>query len=77
MSSHLSQIVSEVSINDTPAFPYRGLLIDTARNFIAVPNLKRMIDAMSYNKMNMLHWHLSDSNSFPVYSESVPQVKKL
>lgn len=29
---------------------------------------------MAYNKLNMFHWHLSDSNSFPFESKRVPQV---
>jgi hexosaminidase len=57
-------------------FPYRGLLLDTARNFIPIPDLKRMIDGMALNKLNIFHWHLTDSNSFPFYSKRVPQVRK-
>jgi len=53
---------------------YRGLLIDTGRNFIPIPALKKMVDAMAYNKLNMFHWHLSDSNSIPFLSKRVPQV---
>ena len=49
-------------------------MIDTARNYIPIDNIYRMVDAMSYNKMNILHWHLTDSNSFPFESKSVPQV---
>jgi hexosaminidase len=53
---------------------YRGLLIDTGRNFIPLKNLRKMVDAMAFNKLNMFHWHLSDSNSFPFASKRVPQV---
>jgi len=68
------KIVAEAKIEDRPAFPYRGLMIDTSRNFIPIRSLKRMIDAMSFNKLNVLHWHLTDSNSFPFQSKRVPQV---
>lgn len=43
-------------IIDKPRFAYRGLLVDTARHFIPVPILKKQIDSMAYNKLNVLHW---------------------
>ncbi|CAG7836289.1 unnamed protein product [Allacma fusca] len=70
------RIVSEAIIQDQPKFKYRGLMIDTSRNFIPIHYLKRMVDAMSYNKLNMLHWHITDTNSFPFYSKRVPQMTK-
>lgn len=51
-----------------------GILIDTARNFLPVPDLKRLIDGMAHNKLNVLHIHFTDSNSFPFYSQRVPKV---
>ena len=65
-------IVQNATINDRPAFPYRGLLIDTSRSFIEIPMLKRIIDGLSYNKMNVLHWHLTDAESFPFVSRREP-----
>ncbi|KAI9002102.1 glycoside hydrolase superfamily [Hyaloraphidium curvatum] len=51
---------------DRPAFSYRGVMIDTARHFMPVPVLKRMIDGMEVVKLNRLHLHLYDSQSFPL-----------
>ncbi|CAL8069559.1 unnamed protein product [Orchesella dallaii] len=66
------QIVDQAIIRDKPVFKYRGIILDTSRNFISVPTLKRLIDGMSFNKLNMFHWHITDSHSFPFYSKSVP-----
>ena len=69
-------MVSQAVIHDRPEFKYRGLMIDTSRNFIPVKHLRRMVDAMSMNKLNILHWHITDTNSFPFFSKSVPQVNR-
>ena len=68
------QMHSSADITDGPAYAYRGVSVDTARNFIPVPTLKRMIDGFSYNKLNVFHWHISDSQSFPLCLPSVPQL---
>ncbi|OBZ71292.1 Beta-hexosaminidase 2 [Grifola frondosa] len=55
-----------ISIADSPAYPYRGFMLDTARNFFPVADIKRTLDAMSWVKMSELHWHVVDSQSFPL-----------
>ncbi len=57
-------IKNSVTIKDSPRFPYRGILLDTARHFIPVPVLKKQIDAMSYNKFNVLHWFVFFGNQW-------------
>ena len=59
-------IHSGLLIKDSPSFNHRGILVDTARNFIPVKELMRVIDALMYSKMNILHLHISDSQSFPL-----------
>ncbi len=70
----LLQIVNQAIITDKPVFTYRGIMMDTARNFISLPRLKRLIDGMSYSKLNMFHWHITDTHSFPFYSKTRPMV---
>jgi len=65
-------IMKDVEIRDSPAFPHRGLLIDTSRNFVSVEMIKKTIDAMSQNKLNVFHWHLTDTHSFPFISKREP-----
>jgi len=67
-------IYTNARVTDEPTYPHRGLLIDTSRNFMKVAVLKQIISAMSYDKLNVLHWHITDTHSFPLYSRRVPQL---
>uniref|UniRef100_A0A0E0HEI0 Beta-hexosaminidase n=1 Tax=Oryza nivara TaxID=4536 RepID=A0A0E0HEI0_ORYNI len=62
------------SITDMPRFPYRGLLIDTSRHYLPVPVIKSVIDSMTYSKLNVLHWHIVDEQSFPIEIPSYPKL---
>ncbi|KAJ6172152.1 Beta-hexosaminidase 1 [Penicillium chermesinum] len=59
-----------------PLYPYRGIMLDTGRNFITVPKILEQIDGMALSKLNVLHWHLDDSQSWPVEMETYPQMTK-
>lgn len=63
-----------IEIQDRPALPWRGLLIDTARHFHSMESMLRLVDAMAYNKLNVLHWHLSDAQSFSFESKLQPEL---
>lgn len=65
-------MISDATIEDHPVFAHRGVMIDTSRSFVEIPLLKRIIDGLSYNKMNVLHWHIADSYSFPFVSAREP-----
>lgn len=60
-------------INDSPRFAHRGLLMDTSRHYESLPSIKRLIDSMTYAKLNVLHWHLTDSQANPTQSEAFPK----
>ncbi len=70
------QVASSARIRDQPRFRYRGLLIDTGRNYFSVSALKRIAAAMGRDKMNVLHWHMNEQHSFPFVSESEPNMAK-
>lgn len=65
-----------IHITDKPAYPYRGLTLDTSRNFIRVESIKKTIDAMAANKLNIFHWHVTDTHSFPIDLPSLPNLAK-
>ena len=63
-----------IIISDAPSFNYRGIMIDTSRHFLQISTLKRILDAMLFNKLNVLHWHIVDEESFPMQLESFPLI---
>ena len=66
-----------VTIHDQPRFPWRGLMIDSARHFIPLDVIKRNLDGMEAVKMNVFHWHLSENQGFRVESRKLPKLHEL
>lgn len=66
--------LAPVSITDAPKFPWRGLNLDTSRTFKSMEDIYRTIDALAYSKFNRLHWHITDSQSWPLELPSMPEV---
>ncbi|KAJ3518178.1 hypothetical protein NLJ89_g16 [Agrocybe chaxingu] len=66
LNSDIYTLEAPFNIVDSPAYPYRGFMLDTARNYFPVSDIKRTLDAMSWVKINTLHWHVVDSQSFPL-----------
>jgi hexosaminidase len=63
-------------VADSPRFPHRGIMLDTARHFFTVPGILRQFDAMAAAKMNTLHWHITDGNAVPIESKIFPELAK-
>ena len=63
-----------VNINDEPRFGYRGFMLDVARHFFTVEEVKRMIDIMAAYKMNRFHWHLTDDQGWRVEIKRYPKL---
>ena len=61
-------------VRDEPRFGARSLLVDTSRHFLPVDFLKHVLDGMAHLKLNLLHWHIVDSNSFPCGSQVFPEL---
>ena len=53
-----------VNIEDAPRFHWRGLLLDSARHFQSVDEIKRLLDAMAELKLDTFHWHLTDDQGW-------------
>ncbi|MCM1109087.1 MAG: beta-N-acetylhexosaminidase [Clostridium sp.] len=67
-------VLPVVSIVDAPRFEYRGFMLDVSRHFFTINEVKRMIDVMSYYKMNRFHWHLTDDQGWRIEIKKYPKL---
>jgi hexosaminidase len=63
-------------IRDTPRFRWRGAMLDVARHFFSVADVKRYIDLLANYKMNVLHLHLTDDQGWRIEIKSWPNLAK-
>ena len=63
-----------LDIKDKPLLSYRGYMLDIARHFFDKNEVKRILDIMSFYKMNRLHWHLTDDQGWRI---EIPEYPKL
>ncbi|MER5769978.1 beta-N-acetylhexosaminidase [Streptomyces sp. NPDC001985] len=61
-------------VTDTPRFAYRGAMVDVARHFFTVGQLKRYIDQLALYKINKLHLHLTDDQGWRLAIDSWPEL---
>ncbi len=66
-----------VSIQDTPRFRWRGLMLDCSRHFEPISVIKRTLDGMEAVKLNVFHWHLTDDQGFRIQSKVFPLLTQL
>lgn len=75
----LKQLLSQKEIplcriEDKPAFPYRGFMIDSARHMQTIEEIKKYISAAAEFKFNVFHWHLCDDQGWRIESEKFPEL---
>lgn len=70
-------VIQAATVQDSPRFPWRGLMIDCSRHFEPLDLLKRNIDAMAAVKLNVFHWHLVDDQGFRIESKVFPKLTQL
>ncbi|MEE4214863.1 MAG: beta-N-acetylhexosaminidase [Bacteroidales bacterium] len=65
------------TVSDYPEYAYRGAMLDVARHFFSVEDVKRMIDFLAMYKMNALHLHLSDDQGWRIEIKSWPGLTEI
>jgi hexosaminidase len=61
-------------VADEPRFPWRGAMLDVARHFLSVDEVKRYVDLMAIHKLNRLHLHLADDQGWRIEIRSWPNL---
>jgi len=61
-------------IADAPSFPWRGLMLDSARHFQPPAFVKQLIEWMALHKLNTLHWHLTDDQGWRLEIKKYPRL---
>lgn len=60
------------TLTDSPRFGWRGFMLDSARHFQSVKTVKHLIRMMAAYRLNVLHWHLTDSQGWRIATDAVP-----
>jgi hexosaminidase len=68
--------IGPVRIADSPRFEWRGAMLDVARHFFGVDDVKRYIDLIALYKFNRLHLHLADDQGWRIEIKSWPNLTK-
>ncbi len=64
-------------IKDKPRYPWRGLMVDPARHFIPLADLKKFADLMAYYKFNKLQLHLTDDQGWRLPVPGYPRLESV
>jgi hexosaminidase len=70
-------LVAAGTIVDRPRYAHRGVMLDVARHFFSVDDVKRLIDLVARYKINRLHLHLSDDQGFRIAIDSWPDLARI
>lgn len=74
---HGPATVADGLIKDHPRFAWRGLMLDSARHFQSVADIKKLIDWMALHKLNVLHWHLTDDQGWRLQIKRYPRLTSI
>lgn len=64
------------TISATPRFAYRGAMLDCARHFFTVDEVKEYIDVLALHGQNKFHWHLTDDQGWRFEVKALPKLAK-
>jgi hexosaminidase len=70
-------VIPAQQIRDRPEYGFRGAMLDVARHFFGVADVKRFIDLIAAYKMNILHLHLSDDQGWRIEIKSWPKLTEV
>ena len=77
LSENKMWLIPTGKIIDNPNFEYRGSMLDVARHFFSVEDVKKYIDILAYYKINTLHLHLTDDQGWRIEIKSWPKLTEI
>jgi len=66
-----------LSIHDAPQMYWRGIMLDSARHMQSIEFIRQLIDWMSLEKLNVLHWHLTDDQGWRLEIKQYPKLTQV
>ena len=69
--------IPALRIDDAPRFPWRGLMLDSARHMQSIDQIKQLLDAMALHKLNTFHWHLTDDQGWRIEIRKYPKLTQV
>jgi len=69
---HKQWKITSCYIEDEPRFKWRGMMLDSSRNFFSTAYVKKFIDRMAQHKLNVFHWHLTDDEGWRIEIKKYP-----
>ncbi|NLZ94438.1 MAG: family 20 glycosylhydrolase, partial [Bacteroidales bacterium] len=76
-SNNTNHTLAPVTINDSPRFGYRGMMLDVARHYQPVEFVKKFIDLLAMHNINRFHWHLTEDQGWRVEIKQYPKLTEL
>jgi len=77
LEDHGSIEIAEVQISDAPRFPWRAFMLDEARYFKGMEQVKMLLNEMALLKMNVFHWHLTDDQGWRIEIKKYPLLTEI
>lgn len=65
------------AIEDSPAYYWRGAMLDVSRHFFSLDFVKKQIDVLAQYKINRLHLHLTDAAGWRMQIKRYPRLTGL
>ncbi|MCT8998275.1 beta-N-acetylhexosaminidase [Chelativorans intermedius] len=65
------------AVADAPRHAWRGAHLDVSRQFFPVEDVRRFIDILAWNKLNVFHWHLTDDEAWRIEIKAYPRLTEI
>jgi len=69
--------IQQGTVQDSPRYPWRGLMLDESRHFFGKEKVKQLLDWMAFYKLNKFHWHLTDSHGWRIEIQKYPKLTSI